>query len=249
VLVTVVRAKLAAICPSRTENEMTRRILVVDDEMLIRRLLQQTLESEGYWVTTVGSMYEALAEVGRNAFDLIVLDRVLPDGDGMEACRRIRDRYQTPIIMLTAKREITDRVQGLETGADDYMVKPFDVEELVARVKAQLRRSQDLAGPDRSDKIGLGRIVIDPDSRDALIDGKEVGLTPKEFKMLEFLAKRRGRAVSRDEILENLWEDETPESDKIVAVYIRRLRKKLEADPDQPVQILTVRGFGYKVAG
>jgi len=226
---------------------MTRRILVVDDEILIRRLLQQTLEGEGYSVITVGSMYEALAEVGRNAFDLIVLDRVLPDGDGMEACRRIRDRYQTPIIMLTAKREVVDRIQGLETGADDYMVKPFDVEELVARVKAQLRRSQDMAGAERADKIGVGRIVIDPDSRDALIDGKGVGLTPKEFEMLEFLARRRGRAVSRDEILDNLWEDESPDSDKIVAVYIRRLRKKLEVDPDDPEHILTVRGFGYKV--
>lgn len=226
---------------------MKRRILVVDDEILIRRLLQQTLESEGYSVTTVGSMYEALAEVGRNAFDLIVLDRVLPDGDGMEACRRIRDRYQTPIIMLTAKREVIDRIQGLETGADDYMVKPFDVEELVARVKAQLRRSQDLAGAERSDKIGLGRIVVDPGSRDAAIDGEGVGLTPKEFEMLEFLARRRGRAVSRDEILDNLWEDESPDSDKIVAVYIRRLRKKLEVNPDDPEHILTVRGYGYKV--
>jgi len=226
---------------------MKRRILVVHDEILIRRLLQQTLESEGYSVTTVGSMYEALAEVGRNAFDLIVLDRVLPDGDGMEACRRIRDRYQTPIIMLTAKREVIDRIQGLETGADDYMVKPFDVEELVARVKAQLRRSQDLAGSERSDKIGLGRIVVDPGSRDASIDGEGVGLTPKEFEMLEFLARRRGRAVSRDEILDNLWEDESPDSDKIVAVYIRRLRKKLEVNPDDPEHILTVRGYGYKV--
>jgi DNA-binding response OmpR family regulator len=192
-------------------------------------------------------MYEALAEVGRNAFDLIVLDRILPDGDGMEACRRIRDRYQTPIIMLTAKRELIDRIQGLETGADDYVVKPFDVEELVAMVKAQLRRSQDLAESDRADKIGLGRIVVDPDSRDAVVDGEHVGLTPKEFEMLEFLGRRRGRAVSRDEILENLWEDESPDSDKIVAVYIRRLRKKLEEDPDEPKHILTVRGYGYKV--
>lgn len=228
---------------------MTRRILVVDDEMFIRRLLQKTLESEGYTVTAVGSTHEALAEVARHAFDLIVLDRVLPDGDGMDACRRIRDRYQTPIIMLTAKREVIDRIQGLETGADDYMVKPFDVEELVARVKAQLRRSEKLAGQQRADKIGIGRIVIDPDSREARVDEKPVGLTPKEFDMLEFLARRRGRAVSRDEILENLWDDEAPDSDKIVAVYIRRLRKKLESNPDAPVHILTVRGFGYKVEG
>jgi len=228
---------------------MATRVLVVDDELLIRRLLQKTLEAEGYVVTTVGSMREALTEVNRSAFDLIVLDRVLPDGDGMEACRRIRDRYQTPIIMLTAKRELVDRIEGLETGADDYMVKPFDVEELVARVRAQLRRSQELAGQERADKIALGRIVIDPDSRDAFVDGRNVSLTPKEFEMLELLARRRGRVVSRDEILENLWEDETPESDKIVAVYIRRLRKKLEADPDAPEHILTVRGFGYKAEG
>ncbi len=228
---------------------MTTRILVVDDEILIRKLLQQTLEDEGYAVTTVGSMYEALGEVSRRAFDLIVLDRVLPDGDGMEACRRIRERNQTPIIMLTSKREVVDRVAGLETGADDYMVKPFDIEELVARVKAQLRRNLEFAGPERSERIGLGRIVIDPDSRDALVEGKGVGLTPKEYEMLQFLAKRKGRAVSRDEILENVWEDEEPDSDKIVAVYVRRLRKKLEVDPDNPEQLLTVRGYGYKVEG
>jgi DNA-binding response OmpR family regulator len=228
---------------------MATRVLVVDDEILIRKLLQRSLESEGFVVTTVGSMREALGEVARNAYDLIVLDRVLPDGDGMEACRRIRERHQTPIIMLTAKREVIDRIQGLETGADDYVVKPFDVEELIARVKAQLRRSQDLAGSDRADKIGLGPIVIDPDARDAFVEGKAVGLTPREFEMLELLARRRGRAVSRDEILENLWDDELPDSDKIVAVYIRRLRKKLEADPDNPKHLLTVRGFGYKAEG
>jgi DNA-binding response OmpR family regulator len=228
------------------EESKDFRILVVDDEMMIRRLLERSLASEGYGVSTVGSVAEALGEVERRPYDLIILDRLLPDGDGMDACRRIRARYRMPIIMLTTKGQLSDRVEGLGVGADDYLVKPFELDELVARVKAQLRRARDLSADDDTQRIRVGRVTIDPTLRDAVIEGKSVGLTAKEFELLHLLAQRRGRAVSRETIVEELWPDEVPESDKIVAVYMRRLRQKIEQDPDDPKHLQTVRGFGYK---
>ncbi len=216
---------------------------------MIRRLLQSSLSGEGYAVITVGSIREALAEVERAPFDLIILDRLLPDGDGMEACRRIRARFRMPIIILTTKGGLSDRVAGLETGADDYLVKPFEVDELLARVKAQLRRAMSLSVSDEPERIRFGNVVVDPSQRDAIIDGRNAGLTAKEFDLLYFLAQRRGRVVSREAILQELWPEDEPESEKIVAVYMRRLRQKLEADPDAPDHLLTVRGYGYKVEG
>ena len=225
---------------------MDSRILVVDDELMIRRLLEKSLSSEGFGVSTVGSIAEAMGEVERLPYDLIILDRLLPDGDGMDACRRIRARYRMPIIILTTKGQLSDRVAGLEVGADDYLVKPFEVDELMARVKAQLRRSRDLSAEDDTQRIRVGRVTIDPTLRDAVVEGKTVGLTAKEFELLHFLAQRRGRAVAREAIVEELWPDEVPESDKIVAVYIRRLRQKVESNPDEPQHLMTVRGYGYK---
>lgn len=225
---------------------MDSSILVVDDELMIRRLLEKSLSSEGYGVSTVGSVAEAMGEVERRPYDLIILDRLLPDGDGMDACRRIRARYRMPIIMLTTKGQLSDRVEGLEVGADDYLVKPFEVDELMARVKAQLRRARDLSADDDTERIRIGRVTIDPTLRDAVVDGKTVGLTAKEFELLHFLAQRRGRAVAREAIVEELWPDELPESDKIVAVYMRRLRQKIEKNPDDPQHLQTVRGYGYK---
>ncbi len=225
---------------------MDSRILVVDDELMIRRLLEKSLSSEGFGVSTVGSIAEAMGEVERRPYDLIILDRLLPDGDGMDACRRIRARYRMPIIILTTKGQLSDRVAGLEVGADDYLVKPFEVDELMARVKAQLRRSRDLSAEDDTQRIRVGRVTIDPTLRDAVVEGKTVGLTAKEFELLHFLAQRRGRAVAREAIVEELWPDEVPESDKIVAVYIRRLRQKVESNPDEPQHLMTVRGYGYK---
>ena len=225
---------------------MDSRILVVDDELMIRRLLEKSLSSEGFGVSTVGSIAEAMGEVERRPYDLIILDRLLPDGDGMDACRRIRARYRMPIIILTTKGQLSDRVAGLEVGADDYLVKPFEVDELMARVKAQLRRSRDLSAEDDTQRIRVGRVTIDPTLRDAVVEWKTVGLTAKEFELLHFLAQRRGRAVAREAIVEELWPDEVPESDKIVAVYIRRLRQKVESNPDEPQHLMTVRGYGYK---
>jgi DNA-binding response OmpR family regulator len=224
-------------------------ILVVEDEMLIRRTLQELLQREGYEVTTSGTVAEAIGEVNRREFDLILLDIVLPDGDGLAACRRIRERHRMPIVILSTKRQLEDRVRGLETGADDYIVKPFEPAEVVARVRAQLRRATRLSGSDGSnDIIRAGRLSVDPSLQDAVIDGRPVGLTHKEFQLLHLLATRAGKAVSRDFLIDQLWSEDELGSDKNVAVYIRRIRQKIERDPDDPEVLLTVRGFGYRLA-
>lgn len=223
------------------------RILVVEDELLTRRTLQALLQGEGFAVTTVGSVAEALAAVDRDTYDLVLLDLVLPDGDGLSACRRIRTRHQMPIVILSTKRELSDRVAGLETGADDYIVKPFEPAEVVARVRAQLRRANELSHAGAAEIIRVGPLAVDSSLQDAVIDGKSAGLTQKEFRLLHLLASRAGKAVSREFLLEQLWAEDELSSDKNLAVYIRRVRQKIEEDPDDPRFLLTVRGFGYKV--
>ena len=227
---------------------MPQSILVVEDELLMRRTLHELLQREGFAVTTAGTVAEAIAEVNRRAFDLILLDIVLPDGDGLTACKRIRERHRTPIVILSTKHQLADRVAGLEIGADDYIVKPFEAPEMLARVRAQLRRAQQLSSDDAASVIHTGTLTIDPMLQDALIDGKPVGLTQKEFQLLHLLASRAGKAVSRDFLIEQLWADDELASDKNVAVYIRRVRQKIEKDPDAPEILLTVRGFGYRLA-
>ncbi|HET7433550.1 MAG TPA: response regulator transcription factor [Thermoanaerobaculia bacterium] len=226
---------------------MQSRILVVEDESLTRRTLQELLQREGFVVTAVGTVEEAIGEVNRRDFDLILLDILLPDGDGLSCCRRIRMRHQMPIIILSTKRELSDRVAGLEIGADDYIVKPFEPAEVVARVRAQLRRATELSRGEEAEVIRIGSLVVDSALQDALIDGKAAGLTQKEFRLLQMLAARAGKAVSRDYLIDQLWADEELASDKNVAVYIRRIRQKIERNPDDPELLLTVRGFGYKV--
>jgi DNA-binding response OmpR family regulator len=226
---------------------MTPTILVVEDEMLMRRTVQQLLEREGMAVTTAGTVAEAMAEVNRRRYDLIVLDIVLPDGDGFTTCRRIRERHRMPIVIMSTRRQLDDRVEGLETGADDYIVKPFEPREMVARIRAQLRRAQELSRDD-SPVLHAGRLVVDPALQDALIEGQAVGLTQKEFELVHLLATRAGKAVSRDFLIEQLWAEDELASDKNVAVYIRRIRQKIERDPDAPEILLTVRGFGYRLA-
>ncbi|HEX7807183.1 MAG TPA: response regulator transcription factor [Thermoanaerobaculia bacterium] len=224
-------------------------ILVVEDELLMRRTLLELLEREGFEVTTVGTVAAAMGEVNRRGFDLILLDIVLPDGDGLAACRRIRERHRMPIVMLSTKRQLEDRVAGLETGADDYIVKPFEPAEVTARIRAQLRRANQLNnGEVVKDVIRAGRLTVDSSLQDALVDGTAVGLTHKEFQLLHLLASRAGKAVSRDFLIDQLWSEDELGSDKNVAVYIRRIRQKIEKDPDDPEILLTVRGFGYRLA-
>ncbi len=228
---------------------MPPAILVVEDELLTRRTLQGLLQHEGFSVSTVGSIAEAMGEVNRRAYDLILLDLILPDGDGIDACGRIRERHRMPIVILSTRRQLEDRVAGLETGADDYIVKPFEPAEIIARVRAQLRRAQQLSASDGQEIIRAGRLTIDPSMQDALLDGRPAGLTQKEFQLLHFLATRAGKAVSRETLIDHLWSEDELGSDKNVAVYIRRIRQKIEKDPDEPEILLTVRGFGYRVAG
>jgi DNA-binding response OmpR family regulator len=224
-------------------------ILVVEDELLTRRTLQELLQREGFAVTTTGTVAEALGEVNRNAYDLVLLDIVLPDGDGLAACKRIRERHRMPIVILSTKRQLEDRVAGLDTGADDYIVKPFEPLEMVARVKAQLRRAQELSRDGKETILRVGRLTVDSALQDALVDGKPAGLTQKEFQLIHLLATRAGKAVSRDFLIEQLWSEDELGSDKNVAVYIRRIRQKIERDPDAPEILLTVRGFGYRIGG
>ncbi len=224
-------------------------ILVVEDELLTRRTLQELLQREGFAVTTTGTVAEALGEVNRNGYDLVLLDVVLPDGDGLATCKRIRERHRMPIVMLSTKRQLEDRVAGLDTGADDYIVKPFEPLEMVARVKAQLRRAQELSRDRKETILRVGRLTVDSALQDALVDGKPAGLTQKEFQLIHLLATRAGKAVSRDFLIEQLWSEDELGSDKNVAVYIRRIRQKIERDPDVPEILLTVRGFGYRVGG
>lgn len=225
---------------------MTAAILVVEDDLVTRRLLQEVLERDGCVVTTAGSVAEAMAEVGRREFDLVMLDLNLPDGDGLTVCRRIRQRHQMPIVIVSTRAKIDERLAGFDHGADDYIVKPFEPREVVARVRAHLRRAREFASGTES-VIHLGRVVVDTALRDAVVDGKPAGLTHKEFELLHLLAMHRGRAVSREFLIDRLWGEDELASDKNVAVYVRRLRSKIERDPDEPEIILTVRGFGYRV--
>ena len=223
-------------------------ILVVEDELLTRRMLQELLQNEGFTVITAGGVAEALAEIEHRTCDLVLLDLILPDGDGLAVCKRIRARHQMPIVILSTKRELNDRVIGLETGADDYIIKPFEPLEVVARVRAQLRRAQELNREEDATVFRAGPLVLDISLRDAKVDGKRASLTSKEFELLHLLAKRAGRAVSREFLFEQLWSEEELASEKNVAVYIRRIRQKIESDPDAPRILLTVRGYGYRLA-
>ena len=223
---------------------MARSVLVIDDDMLTRRLLERALDAANLSVTTATGYREGDALAAQRPFDVILVDLGLPDGDGLELCARMRARLSTPIIIVTSRGDTEDIVQGLERGADDYITKPFDVRTVVARVNAQLRRASELAG-ERREQIRIGELVIDPSRRDVFIDDRPTGLTKKEFDLIELLAKRASRAVSKDALIEHLWGDDADRSEKILAVYIRHVRQKIERDPDEPRYLQTLRGFGY----
>jgi DNA-binding response OmpR family regulator len=227
---------------------MSGKLLIIDDDRFILNAVSDFLKKEGYHVTTAESVQETLAALHQETFDLILLDVMLPDGDGFTACRRIRARWQTPIIMLTAKGETADKVVGLEMGADDYIVKPFEPRELLARIRAQLRRTQEFSRPKEPDeKITLGDLVVDVTLHDAIIAGRPADLTHKEFELLHLLARHAGKALQKDWIFEQVWGYDAELGGKTLAVYVRRLRSKIESDPDSPRYLLTVRGFGYKL--
>jgi two-component system, OmpR family, response regulator VicR len=224
------------------------RLLLVDDDRFILRTVQKLLSAEGYYCAAVVTAEEARRELSGDPFDLLVLDVGLPDMDGFALCRQIRTKHLMPIILLTARDNSTDKVVGLEVGADDYITKPFDPRELVARVRALLRRAGEYSSPaDQPNRISLGEVVLDVDARDAVRDGKPVGLTEREFELLHLLARHRDKALASDWIFENVWGFESEFGLKTLTVYVQRVRRKIEEDSAQPRLLRTVRGFGYKL--
>ncbi|WP_124726934.1 response regulator transcription factor [Staphylospora marina] len=231
---------------------MARKILVVDDEVSILKLVRFNLEKEGFEVESAQDGQTALDRAVRWKPDLVVLDWMLPGLDGLEVCRRLRqEKRHVPILMLTAKTEEFDKVLGLELGADDYMTKPFSPRELVARVKAILRRVEALKGEDkdRDRVIHVGELSIDPDGYVVTKNRKEVDLTPKEFELLHYMVSHRGKVLSRDQLLSAVWNYDFLGDSRIVDVHVSHLREKIEDDSRTPVYIKTVRGVGYKFEG
>jgi DNA-binding response OmpR family regulator len=224
---------------------VAEKILVVDDEATIVEFVRINLEKAGFTVLSAGDGDTALALATSERPDLIVLDVMLPGRDGFEVCRELRRTSSTPIIMLTARDEDIDKILGLELGADDYITKPFNPRELVARIKAILRRV-DRSGKMDGRVIARGRLQLDLDRHQVTAGGRLVDLTPKEFELLELLMNNPGRVFSRETLLERLWGYDFFGDSKTVDVHIRRLREKVEEDPSSPTHILTVWGVGYK---
>ena len=223
------------------------KILVVDDEKVLVKGIKFNLESEGYQVEAAYDG-EAAVELARTgSFDLIILDLMMPKIDGLQACMRIREFSNVPVIMLTARSEDTDKIIGFECGADDYITKPFNILELKARVRALLRRSG-MAAQSQREKRGrltMGHIALDPDERSAWKDGTPVDLTAKEFDLMELLMRNPGRVFSRENLLNVVWGYEYAGDYRTVDIHVRRLREKLELDPAHPMYILTKWGVGY----
>ena len=223
-------------------------VLIIEDEEAILLALEDDLRAEGYAVASATDGPSGLRMAGEHAFDLIVLDIMLPGMNGFEVCRRLRQNgVTTPILILTAKSQEIDKVLGLELGADDYVTKPFSRRELLARVKAILRRKANQ--PEGMEACSFGDVEVDFNKYQARKAGKAVHLTRLEYDLLRFLIEHREGVVSRDEILEEVWEDATAVYPRTVDTHVGRLRKKLEDDPGVPRYILGVRGVGYRFAG
>jgi len=224
---------------------MSKTVLIVDDEKNIVDILSFNLKKEGFEIASAYDGKAALEQYSRTRPDLILLDVMLPILDGFEVCRRIRanDR-KTPIIMLTAREEETDKVLGLDLGADDYITKPFSIRELQARVRANIRRT-DAGAEATGEAAGHVGLVIDAERYDVFIDGKGAELTQREFELISFLAASPGKVFSREELLHDVWQYEYFGDLRAVDVAVRRLREKVEDDPSQPRFIVTKRGVGY----
>lgn len=219
-------------------------ILVVDDDPDILTILKDNLELDGYRVITAQTGREALKAYEERGPGLIILDLSLPDVDGIQVCRRIREESDIPLLMLTARDLVTDKVLGLETGADDYIVKPFDYLELAARIKACLRRRGSFAG--QGTELEFGPLKIEPSSKRVWKEGERIELTNREYALLLLLARNAGKALSRTVIRHALWPDaELPRDTRTIDVHVRHLRAKLEEDPSEPRVLVTVPGVGY----
>jgi DNA-binding response OmpR family regulator len=227
---------------------MSKHILIVDDDALLRRSLAFHLEQAGYKVTSAASAEDALAIVRRVLPNLVLLDIGLPGMDGLDALRQIKDQYAIPVIFVTARRRDLDEVLGLELGADDYVTKPFDVDVLLAHIKAVLRRTETVTRPaGKTSVLVAGDLTIEPNTHRSALGDRELALTPREFDLLHTLALEPRRVFSVDELLGQVWGAEFVGQPQVVYVHIRWLREKLEEDPNNPTRLITVRGVGYKL--
>jgi len=226
---------------------VSQKILVVDDEPHIVELVKYNLLQEGYDVLTAYDGSEAVVRSRQERPDLIILDIMLPYVDGLEVCRQIRRESSVPIIMLTAKDGELARVVGLEIGADDYVTKPFSPRELVARVRAILRRMAREVTPGAPEPLHTGSLTLDPTTHEVVLNGRQVDLTAKEFELLQLLMGHPNRVFTRDFLLEHIWGYDYYGSTRTVDMHISRLREKIEDDPASPTYIVTVRGVGYKL--
>ena len=236
---------------------MAEKILVVEDELTLQETLAYNLKHQGYTVETAGDGPSALDVARRSHPDLIILDIMLPGIDGFEVCRILRQELSTPILMLTARDDEIDRVVGLEVGADDYLTKPFSMRELLARVKALLRRVRMIKeefgtngnAPKANQALTFGDLIVDLTRREVRLKEQALALKPKEYELLLFLAQHRGQMLSREFILEKVWGWDFIGDSRTVDVHIRWLREKIESEPANPRRIITVRGAGYRFEG
>ncbi|HEU5222349.1 MAG TPA: response regulator transcription factor [Candidatus Lumbricidophila sp.] len=221
-------------------------ILLVEDESALSEPLAFLLEREGYEVTVAADGQQAVSVFDRGAFDLVLLDLMLPGLAGTEVCRELRQRSQVPIIMLTAKDSEVDIVVGLELGADDYVTKPYSTRELLARIRAVLRRRVDEPAGDDSALLRVGRVHMDLDRHVVTVEGREVSMPLREFELLELLMRNAGRVLTRGQLIDRVWGSDYFGDTKTLDVHIKRIRSKIEAVPAEPVQLVTVRGLGYR---
>jgi two-component system, OmpR family, alkaline phosphatase synthesis response regulator PhoP len=229
---------------------MPKRILLVEDEPGLRLTLTGRLASEGHLVEQAIDGETGLARASSEPFDLVVLDVMLPDRSGFEVCRDLRQRgVQTPILMLTARGQVEDRVLGLRLGADDYLVKPFAMSELLARVEARLRRETSSPPPDGGETYRFGEVEVDFRKAEVTKAGRQVTLSAKEYQLLRYLIRQRGATLSRDELLNEVWGYDAMPTTRTVDVHVAWLRRKIEPAPRKPQYILTIHGLGYKFIG
>jgi DNA-binding response OmpR family regulator len=224
---------------------MTERILMIEDDQRLAAMVSDYLRQSGFTVSAEHDAANGLTALRRGAFDALVLDLMLPDLDGLEVCRLVRTESMIPILMLTARGDAMDRVVGLELGADDYLPKPFEPRELLARLRAILRRANSRGG---DDTLRFGRLVIDADARAVRVDGEQRSLTGYQFDLLLILARHAGRVMSRDQLMDALKGETLEAFDRSIDVHISRIRSAIEDDPRHPRRIITVRGIGYVFA-
>lgn len=228
-----------------------KKILVVDDEKAIRLLLKVNLEKEGYVVKEASNGVEALKKLEQGPFDLMILDVMMPELDGIDVCRRVKVLYPNlPIIMLSAKSEEIDRILGLEMGADDYIAKPFSPRELLARIKAVFRRVEQYKGESTTvEQYTSGNIVLDQSTYKVFVANKEIKLTLKEFELLLYFMKNANRVLSRQRLIDAVWKYDFSGETRMIDVHVANLREKIEKNPKEPLYIKTVRGVGYQFKG